>query len=261
MILETLILHGSDFLEWFDVTGMEKGAGERVSPLGLDIRILAAPKDTRLSHKESGTAIWRIRPPESDLKQVVPGRAMEADLAPPNQPPYQVAGTVSDPSGRFLPRHFTVACGNAKGHRVALHRAPAGMQVGASGGLRGSIRFDPPRSAPWIEIVLEVTIPMADPIKFRAQADGRGEFLLPLAGLPMPVSAPSDYAATLAFAAASADDPSFAPDTAATPVSVAMGLEPGGGAVYGPALGLRVAPGALKTVASPDFSQIVLTPN
>ena len=64
MILETLVLHASDFIEWVDASGAQGGARRPVPAQSLRIRLADAPKDLELIHKNAGTALWRRVPGE-----------------------------------------------------------------------------------------------------------------------------------------------------------------------------------------------------
>ena len=139
MILETLFTHGSDYIEWYEASGNAGTALRRVAPGRLQIALSRAPRDLQLVHKATATALWRKRPLE--LSGLVAGRAGEADLLPPAQTAYALEGEINDPSGAYLPRRFSLACGAIIGHRIGLYRSPLGSRYGRAGGLFGRIRL------------------------------------------------------------------------------------------------------------------------
>ena len=222
MILETLVAHGSDFIEWIEGSGFTGAPLRRIPPARLVIAFSKAPRDLHLEHKPAVTALWRKRPAE--LLTVVPGRAGEADLAPPKQAVYTLEGTLLDATGQCLPRRFKLDCGSATGHRIALYRSPLGSRYGSAGGLFGRVGFDGGKPAPWSIVIAKVSPPLGAPLEFTAQADAHGEFILPLDRIPaIGVDAiAKTYPATLRILASplATPDEAFDPDTHGGEVAV-----------------------------------------
>jgi hypothetical protein len=127
-----------------------------------------------------------------------PGVADEADRARPVAPVYGVSGTVSDPSGRYNPRSFDLSVGDGSGHAVVLYPSALGTVFGTAGGLQGCLRRaadDAP--VPWALLELEVEVSPSSSISFRAQSDGKGDFLLAAHRLPPLPESVSEYQAAL----------------------------------------------------------------
>ena len=252
MIAETLVLHASDFIEWLDASGPQALARRTLPARDLDVRITQGPSDLKLIHKTAGTALWRREPEELGL--LVDGEATPADLAPPDEALYPLAGEVRDRKGLFLPRHFAFDAGGRAGRRLRLFRSPLGTRFGRAGGLHGCTTLDDGTPVPWVLLTLRVTPPLAEPLDFIAQSDGRGEFRLSLERLPsLTRDAPAQtYPATLTLrAAADGTDPD------SLPAVQVRGTGSGGGA-FKTELAVAIAPGRISTLASPGRDALVL---
>lgn len=259
MILETLILHGSDWIEWIDASGRQDGSGRVLSPLALDIRLFTAPGDLRLIHKPSGTVLLRDQP--QALRQVVNGCAVAADLKPPMEPEYPMAGFVTDPAGHFLPRPFAFKAGNAIGHRVKLYRSALGTRYGRGGGIHGRLVLSDGTPASWGMVRLTVSPPLVPKSDFVAQADRHGEFCLALDRLP----ALTKDALALAYPAvlqvwAVPPDPTGSPPNPDElfPAKVQISTDGDGHPVFSHQLELTIAPGSIVSVPSPGHEPLVL---
>jgi len=238
MIAETLVLHVSDFIEWLDASGPQAVARRTLPAQNLD--------------KTAGTALWR-REPEG-LCLLVAGEAEPADLTPPDEALYPIAGEVRDRAGIFLPRHFAFDAGGREGHRLRLFRSPLGTRFGRAGGLYGRTLREDGTPVPWALLTLHVVPPLAEPLDFIAQSDARGEFRLSLERLPsLTKDAPAQtYPATLALrAAADGTDP----DT--LPAAQVRGTG-SGNAAFKTELTVDIAPGRIATLASPGRDALVL---
>ena len=252
MILETLVLHASDFIEWVDASGAQGGARRPVPAQSLRIRLANAPRDLELIHKSAGTALWRRVP--ADLRQVFDGEADEAQRQPPNEALYPLSGDVSDPAGHFLPRHFAFDAGRRTGHALRLFRSPLGTRFGRAGGLIGRTRLEDGTPVPWALLALRVTPPLANPFDFVAQSDAQGEFRLSLERLPsLTKDAPATtYPGVLTLRAAAAG---IDPD--ALPAARVRGTG-NGNAAFKTQLTVDIAPGRIATLASPGRDALVL---
>ncbi len=261
MILETVFAHGSDYIEWYEASGCAGTALRRIAPGRLQIALARAPRDLQLVHKDTATALWRRRPPE--LSGMVAGRAGEADLLPPTQTAYPLEGAIDDPSGIYLPRRFSLACGAVIGHRIGLYRSPFGSRYGRAGGLFGRIRLAG-KAAAWSLIVVRVTPPLGALLEFTAQADAHGEFILPLDRLPaVGVDAlVKTYPATLSILASSLAVPErpIDPDDLAAH-QVAVGEDAAHVIQFSPELSLAVTPGVVSRITSPGQDLLLLQPN
>lgn len=252
MIVETLVLHASDFVEWLDASGVQAVPRRTVPAQALDVRLTQAPSDLKLIHKSAGTALWR-REPEG-LCLVIDGEAMPADLVPPDEALFAVAGEVRDRTGIFLPRRFAFAAGQRTGHRLRLFRSPLGTRFGRAGGLYGRTVLEDGTPVPWALLELRVTPPLATPLAFIAQSDGHGEFRLSLERLPaLTKDAPATtYPATLKLrAAAGGTNPDSQPEARVRGTG-------SGNAAFKTELKVDIAPGRIATLASPGRDALVL---
>jgi len=250
MIVETLVLHASDFIEWLDASGPQNVARRVVPAQTLDVRLSLAPSDLQLIHKSSGTALWR-RQPEA-LRQVIAGAAAPADLLPPDEALFPLAGEVSDPAGHFLPRRFSFNAGQRAGHRLRLFRSSLGTRFGNAGGLTGRTALGDGTPVAWAVLELRVTPPLADPLDFVAQSDAHGEFRLSLERLPaLTRDAPAEtYPAKLKVRAGpDGSDPDALPQAQ---------IRGTGGSPFKQELAVDIAPGRIATLASPGRDALVL---
>lgn len=258
MIVETLVLHASNFIEWVDASGVQGGARRPVPAQGLRIRLDDPPADLELIHKTAGTILWRRVPPE--LRRVIDGAASPADLAVPpeaDEPLYPLAGEVADAAGHFLPRRFSISAGRRAEHALRLFRSPLGTRFGRAGGLTGRTTLEDGTPVPWALLALRVTPPLADPFDYVAQCDAHGEFRLSLERLPALIKdAPATtYPGVLTVqAAASGTDPD------ALPAARVFGTSGGAGntASFKTQITVKIAPGRIATLASPGRDALVL---
>ncbi|NTV11540.1 MAG: hypothetical protein HGA47_12310 [Zoogloea sp.] len=259
MILETLILHGSDWIEWVDASGRQDADRRVLSPRGLDIRLTRAPSDLRLVHKPSGSVLLRGEP--ADLRRSVPGRADAAALAPPVEAGYAVAGLLADPSGHFLPRPFSLTAGNAAGHRVRAYRSALGTRFGRGGGLLGRLALADGTPVAWALVRVTVSPPLVASTEFVAMADAHGEFRLALdrlRALNKDAHTPT-YPALLSVFASAPAVPGEQPDPDLQPAArVATGVDGSGNPVFGDQLALAIAPGRIAAISSPGRAHLVL---
>jgi hypothetical protein len=261
-VLETHIRHASDWISWIDRTGYAAtGYLPRIDGALWVALDPAMPRDLRLYQKSGVTVLWRsYADPAADepgLTAVIDGAATEADVTRPVETGYAVSGRAEDPKGRFNPRRFAVAAGNAAGHALSLYRSPLGTRFSAAGGLQGRLHWDDDRPAAWAVVEVTVTPPVGPALPFAAQADAAGEFVLPLSRLPaLTRDAPSNtYPATLAVRALAAAQPDDIADPD-TFVSVNL-LAPADGAPTASAA-IAVRPGHIDTVTSQGEDHLVL---
>lgn len=259
MIIETLIIHGGDLVEWHAASGYDRKPAQRIAPTELSIEFTTSPRTLRVHHKPDGTVLWHQNSAGPSL--AVAGMASGDDLAAQPITTYPIRGRVSDPAGRYLPRTFAFTLGNITTHTVALYHSPLGARFGAGGGIYGRLAFEPGTAAAWAMITLTVTPALGVPLRFVAQADQYGEFRLPLERLPaMTKDAPSStHNARLevralpgAHAAAPLD-----PDSLIA-TKVAKGKSGNGKSQFADFLTLAISPGSATRVVSPEHTQIVL---
>ena len=271
MILETVIVHGSDFIEWLDASGNAGGTVRRIAPARLRIELTKAPRNLRIAHKPRATALLRTTdtplPPAKEpvrLALVVPGEATPAQRVPPAQNPYLIEGIVRDPAGEFLPRRFSLNGGTAAGHQIRLFRSPLGSRYGSAGGVFGRLTFADDAPAAWALVELSVKPPLGATQTYTAQADAHGEFILPLDRLPAVAvdAVVKSYPATLTVLASATTDPNtpFDPDELVA-CDVATGKDAGGQPEFAPSLSFTFTPGAISRVVSPEHSLLRLKSN
>lgn len=253
--LETLVLHGSGWLEAADASGVQ---GEARRPLPLDrlrLQFSRAPADLQCVAQSSGRlALWRRRP--EGLRRIVDGAAAPADLVPPAAGAFTLQGRLDDPQGQFLPRSFSLSAGQGGGHRLRVYRSSAGTPFGREGGLVGQVRDAAGRPLAWALLTLRVEPPLAAALDYAAQADAQGEFRLALQRLPAGASADATFPARLGVRAAAAA-PGAAPDPDTLP---AASIRTGDGAdpQWRTELDFDVAPGRVASLTSPGQGALVL---
>ncbi|MEW6218525.1 MAG: hypothetical protein AB1634_03205 [Thermodesulfobacteriota bacterium] len=250
-ILETLICHGGDRLDWLDVTG--RSGPDTAAPVRVPLAVAfdALPPGIFVVHKLGATVLL----PGERLggARIVPGAASEADLVPPAVAGFSVTGTVRDPANRFLPRRFVATLGGGQGHAVGLFRSALGTRLPAAGAAVGSCRFVDGSLASWAVLSLAVTVLVGPAIRLVAQADGRGEFVIPLSRLPLlAAGAPqADYEARLQVLASPAvsgrelaDPDSLTPVRVRSPAANVLSFAPG----------FRLQPGRITVLTSKNRS-------
>jgi len=260
-VLETCVWHASDWIAWVDRSGYAAADHEPLVGTALSVRFTESPGDLEAVQRPGRTLLWRRRP--EDLRRTVSGTADEGQRRRPAVPAYPLAGEVSDPEGRYLPRRFSVEVGTAAGRSVALYRAPQGTRYQSAGGVRGRVVFEDGTPAAWAVLALEVTPPLAGAMPFAAQADGRGEFLLALDRLPaLTKDAPSTaYPATLRVRASLAAAGAWRTDrTLADPDSLpgVKILRPAPPVKFRVSIPVEVTPGNLARLASAGSEDLVL---
>jgi len=253
--LETLVLHGSGWLEAIDASGVQ---GQPRRPLALPqmkLRLTRSPADLKLVPQASGRiAMWRERPPE--LRRVFDGVAAPADLLPPAEAAFPLEGELGDPRGQFLPRAFSFSASGGAGQRLRLYRSSAGTVFGREGGLIGRVRLAGGQPVPWALLTLVVTPPLAAALTYKAQADAHGEFRLALQRLPAGTAANTVYPATLTVQA-TAGVPTSSPDPDTQPdadIRTGAGADPR----WADSFAFDVAPGRVAALTSPGQGALVL---
>jgi hypothetical protein len=254
-VLETNILHASDVIFWLDGSSSEDPATMLRLPAALELELTTQPSDLRVVNSAGKTAFLR-RP----TNPIIFGSASEADMQPPVTPTFPIAGIVSDVSGRYLSRRFAIAAGNRTGHGLVIYPSPLGSRFGPAGGLLGTLRFNTSGApAPWALLTLTVTTTLGASLTFRGQANGQGDFILPLNRLPPLPEGITDYAATLAISAlesAVSDSPIDPADL------VAMQLgELAVDAVFSDPISLTLVPGEIRLIRSSSQNHLAVQPN
>jgi hypothetical protein len=197
MILETNIIHASDVIYWMDgSTADDEEIMQRLSQ-PLAVQLTDRPADLQILQGNGKTAFWR----RTD-GTMVNGLADETDKAFPVTAAYSLAGCVEDSKGYYNPRNFSITAGGAAGHRIVLYPSPFGTRFSKAGGLTGTLRWSATETqVPWAILTLQVTTSLDTTMVFRAQADARGDFLLPLKRLPPMPEGVTHYDAELALTA------------------------------------------------------------
>jgi len=259
MIVETNIIHGGDLIEWRDNSGFVDKGFEAISPSALDIQFSQAPRSMRVVQKAKGTLLWHSS--SAGPSRIVSGQATEEEVTAHPSKTFLIEGSVSDPTGRYLPRAFSFTLGNTAQHKVGLYRSPLGSNISKSGGIYGQISFDDNRIAAWALIELTVTPSVGTPLPFVAQADAYGEFCLPLNRLPaLTKDAPSPtYSAVLTVKASTFANPDHLlnPDTLPS-IQIAHEKDSNGISQFANSIDLAIAPGKVTKVVSPKHTRIVL---
>jgi hypothetical protein len=244
-----------------------------ISAAGLQLDLGSAPADLALVHRRSSTVLTRRLP--ATLTQTLEGRAADAALARPAITPYLVAGVIADTRRRYQPRRFSLQFGGATGQVIRLYRSCAGTVYGQGGGLFGSLSFGTGRPAAWARVQLTVTPPLGGNQVYVAQADVTGEFALALDRLPLPaLDTTATYAARLRVSALDQLAPGNSPVDPVTgqfelpPLNidelpaarVATGKDAQQRSRFGTELTLRITPGLVRRITSPEHADLLLAP-
>lgn len=231
-VLETVIRHPSDWIDWIDRTGsVDPDFTPRVDqPLQVDLD--NPPRDLRIVAKSGRVVLWRML---SSLNYSVAGMPEENLKIRPNDENYVLSGVVADPQGLFLPRRFIINnAGKAHGHSLNMYRSPLGTRFTSAGGVRGLVLFEDKKPAAWALVSMKVQPPLGSELTFAAQADVNGEFMLPLARLPaLTKDSPfKEYPATLSvkakpnLQAQTSIDPDTLTDVNIFPINTEGGSDP-----------------------------------
>ncbi|MCK9605726.1 MAG: hypothetical protein M0R33_04660 [Methylomonas sp.] len=189
---ETLIRQTSDVIRWLDGTGRDGQQSPVLSALQIELDDNLAVKGLSLLHKPGVSIIWRSQLPDAEQLQrtTEPGRATEIQKSRPIETPYQLKGTVRDPSGIFNPRAFIKNCGNNSYPQIALYRSVVGTRFSQNKSLQGMLQYQkqPGESvampASWALVTLLVNLSSTgDRFTFNAQADIEGYFQIPVTRL------------------------------------------------------------------------------
>ena len=254
-VLETNILHASDVIYWLDGSSAPDPNAMLRLPAALELQLTTRPGDLLVVNSVGKTAF--LRRPQNPI---VAGSASEADLQPSISPTFTIAGIVSDSSGRYIARRFSIAAGNGAGHGLVLYPSPLGSRFGPAGGVLGTLRFSTSGApVPWAMLTLTVTTTLGATLIFRAQANGQGDFMLPLTRLPPLPEGITDYAATLTVSA-------LASAVAASPVDpaelVAMALgDLAADAVFADPISLTLVPGEIRLLRSSSQNHLTVQPS
>lgn len=188
-IKETVIRQASDVIRWLDASGREGQHHPVLSALQVTLTDDLAVAGLSFLHKPGCSIIWRSQLADDDQLQrtVGPGRATDEQKQRPAETPYQLKGTVTDPSGIFNPRAFSKQCGNNSYPQIALYRSVLGTRLSQNKSLQGVLRFQKQvdetaaKPASWALVTLLVNLgSTGDSFTFNAQADSDGYFQIPL---------------------------------------------------------------------------------
>lgn len=257
-VLETNVLHASDVIYWLDGSTADTTANMLRVNVPLELHFTTRPGDLKIVNSVGKTAL--LRRPATDM---IDGAATPAQKEKPPEPPFALAGTVSDPSGRYIPRAFALTAGNATGHALVLYPSPTGVRFSPAGGLIGNLRFNGSgNAAAWAMLTLTVTTALGATLIFRGQANGNGDFMLPLNRLPPLPEGIADYAATLAVSAlttATANVPVEPADLLAMDLgSLGAATDPPASLSFSNPIGLNVVPGEIRVIRSASRDHVAV---
>lgn len=243
-VLETNVLHASDVIFWLDGTSAEAQNNMQRIQRPLEIVIAEKPKGLSVLHGRGKTALWRK--PEEPM---ITGRATEAERQRPMEDEFVVAGRVRDPSGYFNPRRFELTLGNASGAGVLLYPSVLGTASPVAGSLFGTVHWaDTEQAIPWALLEVEVELNATRTLRFRGQADAKGDFKIALTRLPPLPESILEYTASLKI---SADASAAAREPADPDTFTELALESASAAdAFDPALPLAIRAGEMKRINS-----------
>lgn len=258
-MLETLIAHGSDWIQWLDVSGLQAGGGQPVSTEGFRLNLTHRPENLKVIHKSSMSVLWITG--ATGMVSIAAGKAGAADLLRPALPSYELNGALTDTTGCFLPRLFGLKLGTGAGAQVRLYRSPMGTRYTQGGGAQGRVLREDGSPLSWALVCLTVQ-PLGSPVmEYVAQADALGEFRLALDRLPpLPKDAHvSSYTATLKIRANLSNRPDQPIDPEKLgPIQVCAGKTIQKKLRFSNGLGVTLVPGMIATLYSPGQTAIVL---
>ncbi|HET8708350.1 MAG TPA: hypothetical protein VFM46_18730 [Pseudomonadales bacterium] len=184
----------NDTVHWLDGSSAETTDNmQRISvPLRIDLH--DAPRDLGMINTLGKTAF--LRRPNSALTELTehpsPGKTLPAQT---------ITGTVSDPSGLYIARKFTLQIGQGISHSVVLYPTPLGAGFSQNGGLLGAVRQSHNQAPlPWALLTLKVWLDDDRSIVVRGQTNAQGDFSLPTHTLPALPEGKTHYNASLSLA-------------------------------------------------------------
>ena len=258
-VLETSITHASDILYWLDGSTAEEPAKMLRLPHPVQFDLSSKPRDVQVRQAPGKTALWR-----RSAADIIDGAASEADRSFIDAGSFTLAGTAYDSSGFYNPRTFSVTAGAGSvpipGHGLVMYPSPLGTRFGKAGGLIATLRFAGDDSVvPWALLTAVVAIPGIGNQTYTAQADHRGDVLLPLHRLPPLPEGVAEYSLSLGVEALE----SASPRTPLNPDDlVAMDLESltSAGAFSDP-IGFSVVPGEIRLIRSANKDHLAVQPS
>lgn len=258
-ILDTHITHASDILYWLDGSTAEEPDQMLRLPHPVQFDLSSKPRDLQVRQVPGRTALWR-----RSAAKIIDGPASEADRTFADAGSFTLAGTAYDSRGFYNPRTFSITAGAGSvpiaGHGLVMYPSPKGTRFGKAGGLVATLRFaGEDRIVPWALLTAVVAIPGIGHQTYTAQADHRGDVLLPLHRLPPLPEGVSEYSISLgveALESASAQTPLNTDDL------VAMDLESlsSAGAFSDP-IGFSVVPGEIRLIRSANKDHLAVQPS
>ncbi len=254
-VAESLVLHASDQIFWLD--GSSAVSDDRMSRVSapLQLQLTDCPRDLNIRQSKGKTVMWR-----DSGATVVADTPDETEKSFTSPGTYTLSGRVTDPSGRYLPRVFSINAGDAPptGHALRLYPTPLAVHFNRGGGLRLSLaRNSDDTPLPWAIIIATVTVPGLGNQVYRAQADQRGEVLMPFLRLPPLAEGISEYSATLSVTGQM-------DATAGTPLNpddfVTLELGQPDSNAFSEFIGFSVVPGDISTLRSDGRNFLAVAP-
>lgn len=192
---ESLLVHGHALLRAVDAASAP-GDPAAMRPVNavLDFELDAPPAGLRPLRRDARLILHFGQPPER-IAALPPLSA--AQLAVPAAPTLSLHGRVSDPQRRWQPRRFALDLAPGSVTLLPLYRAPLGVRRSAGGTLFGTLRLEDGTPAAWARLEVDVEVAPASTLRFVAQADAAGDFLLTLDRLALPPAEIANFAATL----------------------------------------------------------------
>ncbi len=222
-VLETNVLHASDVLYWLDATSAEAVADMNRIGHPLAVSFSEKPRKIKTLNSVGRMALWES-PTEGQTpdEAMIDGYATEAQRTRPILNNFDVVGEVQDPRGRYNPSAFSATLGSGNGTSVLLYPTVHATKRPPAGIAQGHLQLASGAGLAWGILELEVTVAISETITFRAQADGKGDFVMALNRLPPLPDSVTEYAAILRLTA----DVSATADTVPDPSNfVTMELE------------------------------------
>ena len=254
-VFESTILHASDQIFWLDGSTEETTEKMRRITNPLQLELTQSPRDLSIRHGSGKTVFWR-----QSQSSIVDQKPDEADKTFTSPGTYALAGKITDPAGRYLPRIFSVTAGDAPpaGHALLLYPAPVAVSFNRGGGVRMTLARDSDDTPlPWAIVTATITIPGLGSQTYKGQADKNGDLLMPFLRLPPLPEGVDDYSATLSIEGLN----DATPDTPVNPDDfVTMRLGRLDHSNFSQSIGFEVVPGDISTLRSDGRNFLAVKP-
>jgi hypothetical protein len=257
--LETNVLHASDVVYWLDATSAVTANDMSRVAHSLQVNFTLKPREIKVLNSVGRMALWR-HPAEDDPDvAMIDGYATEAQRTRPAMATFLLEGEVRDATGRYNPRVFSETVGSGEGVAVPLYPSLLGTKIPPGGAIQGHIQlFAGGAPAVWALLELEVEVAVDESMIFRAQADSRGDFIMPLLGLPPLPESITEYDAVMRINADTSASAEAAPDLSTFVVMESESVTVA--STFQSELDLEIRPGEVARINSFNKDHLAIQP-